>query len=837
MKRLFDIFFSAIGLLLLSPVFLIVYILIRLESKGGGFYIQERIGKDGKPFGLYKFRTMRQGSDKKGLLTVGGHDGRITRLGYFLRRYKLDELPQLWNVLKGDMSLVGPRPEVRKYVEMYTEEQYRVLSVKPGITDYASIAYVNENEILGCAEDPEKAYIEQVMPDKIKLNMKYIQNDSVLEYFKIIFLTFGSIMHLGSLNKLANWYFNKRSLPFWCIFLIDCAIVFGCYRFVYQQFNSGKDTLLVIEYLSTSILTYLIFYAIGFKAFRTYSGILRYSSFVDLKKVGYAMLTGMLLTLVAQLLLSGHPTFSHIKPTHIIVATILATFVLWMVRIAAKTIYDVSLASIDSKYAYIYGVKNGGIAIAKHIRNENPARFDLRGFVSDDKQEEDKILMGVRVHRLDERLVPTMVDEGIEALIVSPYRAKAFRENEQLQDELIKAGIHIYMTQQAKEWESGNEQEKTVIKPQLKEISIEDLLPHDETEVDMKSVGANIANYTVMITGAAGSIGSELVKQIAMLNPKSLILIDQAETPMHGIRLMLEKQWPQLDAHTIVTSICNEKRMEAIFKKFKPEYVFHAAAYKHVQMMEDNPSESINNNVFGTKVIADLSVKYYVKKFVMISTDKAVNPINVMGCSKRICEIYVQSLDKAIKDGRVLGITQFVTTRFGNVLGSNGSVIPLFEEQIKNGGPVTVTHPDIIRYFMLIPEACKLVLEAGTKGKGGEIFVFDMGKPVRIADMAMRMIKLSGAKNVEIKYTGLRPGEKLYEEVLNSEETTKPSFHKKIRIASAREYNYSDVCCEIENLISVSQRFDDMATVKKMKEIVPEYRSKNSIYEQLDTAP
>ena len=837
MTRLFDILFSAIGLLLLLPVFLLIYILIRLESKGGGFYVQERIGKDGVPFGLYKFRTMRTGSDKHRLITVGERDERITRLGYFLRRYKLDELPQLWNVLKGDMSLVGPRPEVRRYVELYTDEQREVLRVRPGITDYASIAYVNENEILGNADDPEKAYVEQVMPDKIKLNMKYIRNKSVLEYFKIILLTFRSILKLGSLNKLANWYFNKKSLPFWCIFLMDCAIVFLSYLFVYQQFNSGKDTLLVIEYLSASILVYLVFHAIGFKVFRTYSGILRYSSFVDLKKVGYAMLLGMLLTLGAQILLSGHPTFSHLKPVHIIVGSLLATCILWMVRIAVKTIYDVSLASIDSKYAYIYGVKNGGIAIAKHIRNENPARFDLRGFVSDDKQEEDKILMGVRVHPLDEALIPTMVDEGIEALIVTPHRAKAFRDNEKLQDELIKAGIHIYMTQRAKEWESDIEDKSTDIQPQLKEISIEDLLPRDEIQVDMKSVGANIANYQVMITGAAGSIGSELVRQIAMLNPKSLILIDQAETPMHDIRLMLEKQWPNLNAVTIVTSICNEKRMEAIFKKYKPEYVFHAAAYKHVPMMEDNPSESVHNNVYGTKVIADLSVKYYVKKFVMISTDKAVNPTNVMGCSKRICEIYVQSLDKAIKDGRMLGITQFVTTRFGNVLGSNGSVIPLFEEQIKNGGPVTVTHPDIIRYFMLIPEACKLVLEAGTKGKGGEIFVFDMGKPVRIADMAMRMIKLSGAKNVEIKFTGLRPGEKLFEEVLNSQETTKPSFHEKIRIANVREYNYHEVCCEIENLITVSQRFDDLATVKKMKEIVPEYKSKNSVYEQLDVTP
>lgn len=830
--------FSALGLVILSPVFLIIYILIRLESKGGGFYIQERIGKGGKPFGLFKFRSMRIDSDKQGLITIGEHDDRITRLGYFIRRYKLDELPQLWNVLKGDMSLVGPRPEVKKYVDLYDEEQRKVLSVKPGITDYASIEYVNENEILGNADDPDKVYIEQVMPDKIKLNMKYIKNQNILEYFKIIFLTFKSIMSLGSLSKLANWYFNKMSLPFWCIIFMDCTIVFLSYLIVYQQYNSGKDALVIIEQLIKNIIFYLIFYAIGFKVFRTYSGILRYSSFIDLKKIGYAMVLALLMTLGAQQLLSGFNTFSYITPVYIIVATILATCALWMIRIAVKTIYDISLASIDSKYCYIYGVKNGGIAIAKHIRSENPVRFDLRGFISDDKVEADKILMGVKVHRLDEQLIETMVDEGIEALIVTPSKANSFRNNEQLQDELIKAGIHIYMTQQAKEWNTidATDANHNDVQPQLKEINIEDLLPRDEIVVDMKSIATQINDYTIMITGAAGSIGTELVKQIAYMGPKKLILIDQAETPMHDLSLMLMKNFPQIQAETIVTTICNKKRMEAVFSKYKPEYVFHTAAYKHVPMMEDNPSASVYNNVYGTKIIADLSVKYFVKKFVMVSTDKAVNPTNVMGCSKRICEIYVQSLDKAIKDGRIMGITQFVTTRFGNVLGSNGSVIPLFKEQIKNGGPVTVTDPNIIRYFMLISEACKLVMEAGTKGRGGEIFVFDMGKPVKIADLANRMILLSRAQNVKIQFTGLRPGEKLYEEMLNKAETTMPSFHEKIRIAKVREYDYTDVSCKIDNLISVSQRFNDMNTVKIMKQIVPEYKSRNSIYEQLDNA-
>ena len=312
------------------------------------------------------------------------------------------------------------------------------------------------------------------------------------------------------------------------------------------------------------------------------------------------------------------------------------------------------------------------------------------------------------------------------------------------------------------------------------------------------------------------------------------MLIDSAETPQHDIRLMMARKWPEIKTTTIVTSIANAGKMEHIFSTFLPDYVFHAAAYKHVPMMEDNPSESILNNVYGTKVIADLSVKYGVKKFVMLSTDKAVNPTNVMGCSKRICEIYVQSLDRAIKEGKIKGITQFVTTRFGNVLGSNGSVIPLFERQIKAGGPVTVTDERIIRFFMLIPEACKLVLEAGTHGNGGEIFVFDMGEPVRIADLAKRMIRLSGAKNVEIKYTGLRPGEKLYEELLATDENTKPSFHKKIRIAEVREYDYESVEKDIEDLVRISETYDDMKIVAKMKEIVPEYKSNNSIYQKLD---
>lgn len=629
-------------------------------------------------------------------------------------------------------------------------------------------------------------------------------------------------------NKLSNWYFTKKSLPYWCIFLIDCSVVFLSYMFIYQQLNSGIKTLGVLPNLSILIGCFTFFHAIGFRLFHTYDGILRYSSFIDLQRVFYAVVCGAAISSVSYPMLHNTDKFDHINLDYknIILASLLSTLVLWAIRVIAKTIFDVSLSDYNIKHAFIYGVKEGGIGLAKQIKNSKPMKFKLMGFISDDTKIKHHHLMGTKVYAPDLNTIRKMRNNNISTLLISPGAINVFRANKDFQDALLAEGIHIYMPT-TQEW-NRNEQQ------QLKEVSIEDLLPRDEISIDMESVGAMLHGKRILITGSAGSIGSEMVRQIAKYNPAELILIDSAETPQHDIRLMMAKQFPEIKAETIVTTICSKSRMEHIFKTYLPDYVFHAAAYKHVPMMENNPCESIQNNVYGTKILADLAVKYGVKKFVMISTDKAVNPTNVMGCSKRICEIYVQSLNKAIEEGIINGKTQFVTTRFGNVLGSNGSVIPLFKKQIKAGGPVTVTDPRIIRYFMLIPEACKLVLEAGTKGNGGEIFVFDMGKPVKIADMAQRMINLSGAKNVEIKYTGLRAGEKLYEEMLNEKESTKPSFHDKIRIANVREYDYTEVSKQIDNLIEKSKLYDEMLTVKIMKEIVPEYKSNNSIYEKLD---
>ena len=649
---------------------------------------------------------------------------------------------------------------------------------------------------------------------------------------------------MGLTDRLANWYFTKKALPYWCILIMDIVIVYLSYLFTYLQFRSLTELLGDFQMISLNAMIYMIFYIIGFRFMRTYSGIFRYSSFVDLQRVGYAMGFGMVVAYLLHYIFAYDEhvietfgavnLFTHLRGREILVASVLSTLVMWGVRMLVKTMYDLFYANVHAMRTYIYGVKNGGIGIAKYIRAEKPTRFLLRGFITDDPDFRDYVLMGVKVYRLNEDIVAQMKENHIEAIIISPLRLRAFRKNTELQNQLIEAGIKIYMTQEEREWG-----EDTLDKPQLKEISIEDLLPRDEIEVDMMAVGKLLTGKCIMITGSAGSIGSEMVRQIAIYNPAELVLVDQAETPQHDILLMMQKDYPDIKAEVVVCSICEQQHMEYLFKKFKPQYVFHAAAYKHVPMMEDNPSESITNNVLGTKVIADLSVKYGVKKFVMVSTDKAVNPTNVMGCSKRICEIYVQSLNKKLAAeteaaGKANEHCQFVTTRFGNVLGSNGSVIPLFQEQIKKGGPITVTHPDIIRFFMLIPEACKLVLEAGTKGYGGEIFVFDMGEPVKIADLAKRMISLSGMKNVKIEFTGLRPGEKLYEEVLNEQESTKPSFHEKIRIATVREYDYNEVDAAINEMGRVALSYDNMETVKLMKTLVPEYKSNNSVYSVLD---
>ena len=634
------------------------------------------------------------------------------------------------------------------------------------------------------------------------------------------------------IDKIFQWYFTKNALPYWVVLAIDIFICYLSGILVFWFYYHGAVDFSNLSILTRTIFVYMVFALVGFRVFKTYSGIIRYSSFVDLQRVGLAMLLSLVIAEVMHYVMySWDIKFVRFQGRQIAVMYLVATIGLVVFRILVKAIYDAYLNPNRRIRTLIYGVKEGGIGIANNICNDRNTNFMLKGFISHDDLYSGNTLMGEKIYTINDKLEEVIESNDIRAVLVSPMQVDRFRANTTLQDILINANVKIYLTEHTKEWTGENDLEHV----QFKEINIEDLLPRDEIVVDMDAIGNLLNGKCIMITGSAGSIGSEIVRQISIYKPEKLILIDQAETPQHDIRLMMGFDYPNIKVETIVANITNLDRMETIFKQYKPEYVFHAAAYKHVPMMENNPSESIQNNVWGTKVIADLSVKYGVRKFVMVSTDKAVNPTNVMGCSKRICEIYCQSLNKKIdKESNKEVSTQFVTTRFGNVLGSNGSVIPLFEKQIKNGGPVTVTDPNIIRFFMLIPEACKLVLEAGTHGKGGEIFVFDMGKPVRIADLAKRMIKLSGAENIEIEYTGLRAGEKLYEEVLSTTENTLPSFHEKVRIAKVQKYDYDVVNQQIEQLLQISHTYDSMQIVKMMKSIVPEYVSNNSVYSVLD---
>ena len=632
-------------------------------------------------------------------------------------------------------------------------------------------------------------------------------------------------------HKIFHRYLSAKVLPIWTILLIDVLIIVVSSLLAYALRYDFRSIFLESSTIDKTIVWTVIVNLVFFRVFRTYSNVLRFSSFIDIMRIFVSLTVSYALLMISSVLLASYLDIRLAPVSVLFMAYIISFAIMSCSRIVVKMFYE--LLNFDGSHSanvFIYGAKEAGVNIAKALRVNLRNHYRLRGFIADEPELINKVMMGVKVFPNDESLIDVLNDRDVHTIIISPAKMEELKKSD-MADRLLAHNIKLMTAPPLSEW-SG----QTLNRTQLKEIQIEDLLQRDPIEIDIHKVASHLEGKRVMITGAAGSIGSEIMRQVASFNPYKLILVDQAETPLHDIRLELQDRWRDIDAETIIADISNATRMEDIFKEYQPQYIFHAAAYKHVPMMEDNVSESIQINVFGTRTLADLAVKYGAEKFVMISTDKAVNPTNVMGCSKRICEIYVQSLAKKLqeKGGHV---TQFITTRFGNVLGSNGSVIPRFRDQIQRGGPVTVTHPEIIRYFMTIPEACRLVLEAGSMGNGGEIYIFDMGKPVKIRELAKRMISLSGRTDVKIEFTGLRHGEKLYEELLNVKELTKPTYHEKIMIATVREYDYDEVKQRIQKLIEVSYTYDQMQIVAAMKDIVPEFISKNSCFEALDKKP
>lgn len=623
-------------------------------------------------------------------------------------------------------------------------------------------------------------------------------------------------------------YLSAKVLPIWTILLIDVFIIVISSLLAYALRYDFRSIFLESSTIDKTILWTVVVNLIFFRVFRTYSNVLRFSSFVDIMRIFVSLTVSYALLMITSVLTESYLEFN-LAPVSVLFMSYIISFAMMACsRVIVKTFFEaLNFDGTHSVNVFIYGAKEAGVNIAKALRVNLRNHYRLRGFIADEPELINKVMMGVRVFPNDDTLIDVLNDRDVQTIIISPAKMEELKKSD-MADRLLVHNIKLMTAPPLSEWNG-----QALSRTQLKEIQIEDLLQRNPIEIDIHKVASHLEGKRVMITGAAGSIGSEIMRQVASFNPYKLILVDQAETPLHDIRLELQDRWRDIDAETIIADISNATRMEDIFKEFKPQYIFHAAAYKHVPMMEDNVSESIQVNVFGTRTVADLAVKYGAEKFVMISTDKAVNPTNVMGCSKRICEIYVQSLAKKLqKEGG--HATQFITTRFGNVLGSNGSVIPRFRDQIQRGGPVTVTHPEIIRYFMTIPEACRLVLEAGSMGNGGEIYIFDMGKPVKIVDLAKRMISLSGRTDVKIEFTGLRHGEKLYEELLNVKELTKPTYHEKIMISTVREYDYDEVKERIQKLIDVSYTYDQMKIVAAMKDIVPEFVSKNSCFEALD---
>lgn len=637
--------------------------------------------------------------------------------------------------------------------------------------------------------------------------------------------------------SIKNLKFNIRSLgylPRWIIILIDVSILILAFLFTHLIFKGTGLDYVITKHVVVFVCSLFGVNIFFFWLFRTYSGIIRHSSYIDAIKLLFSQTAVLVSFLFFNFLFELIFKEKAFLNTAFFINIVLSFCGLFLYRVIVKQTFELYfLEKSDNKLikAIIYGTDANAISVANALKFETPSRFKIVGFVDKNNQNASKRMLDLPILVLRKKIPALMRSVGAQGIVIAD---KSLSKEEQLVivDQCLEYNFRVYTVPSVSDWENQKE-----ISQKVKNIQIEDLLERNPIVLDGISISKQLKGKTILITGAAGSIGSEIVRQVLSFNPRKLIIVDQAETPLHQLCLEVKNIKSDAIIRTIIADIRDRSAMERVFKLFRPQMVYHAAAYKHVPLMEENPSQAIITNVNGTKNLADLSCEYGVKKFVMISTDKAVNPSNVMGASKRIAEKYVQSLHLKCKEKNGLHATKFITTRFGNVLGSNGSVVPLFSKQIANGGPVTITHPDIIRYFMTIPEACQLVLEAGSMGNGGEIYIFDMGKPVKIIDLATKMIKLAGFvpdRDIKIKIVGLRPGEKLYEELLNDTSKILPTYHEKIMIAQEIQEEFEDLHASIEELIGIAGYFDNDDIVAKMKKIVPEFVSMNSVFTELD---
>jgi FlaA1/EpsC-like NDP-sugar epimerase len=623
-------------------------------------------------------------------------------------------------------------------------------------------------------------------------------------------------------------------LPRWIVLAIDMGVLVAACLFSFLLFRGTGLTFIITPYWKEFIVFFLTMNIFSFWLFRTYSGIIRHSSYIDAVKLLFSQVSILVFFLLFNLLYELNFQEKAFLNTALFINTVFAFCGLFLYRVVVKRAFELYFSDNSKNKlvrTIIYGTDANAISVANALNFATPARFKVIGFVDHHNQNGSKRLLDLPILAQKKKLPALMRSIGAEGVIIAD---KSLTKEEQIHivDQCLEFNYKVFTVPPITNWENQKE-----ISQKIKNIQIEDLLERKPIVLDDKSISKQLKDKTVLITGAAGSIGSEIVRQVLTFNPKVVLMLDQAETPLHQLTLEIQQLETDTVIHSLIADVRSKKAMESVFATYQPQVVYHAAAYKHVPLMEENPAQAIVTNVKGTKNVADLSCKYGASKFVMVSTDKAVNPSNVMGASKRIAEKYVQSLQWKHKKEETGVVTKFITTRFGNVLGSNGSVVPLFTKQIAAGGPVTITHKDIIRYFMTIPEACQLVLEAGAMGNGGEIYIFDMGKPVKIYDLARKMIKLAGFipdVDIKIDVVGLRPGEKLYEELLNDSAKTIPTHHEKIMIAQEMEEEFEDLHQDIIELITGSDVFDNEAIVSQMKKIVPEFKSMNSTFAVLD---